>query len=170
MKLKHLLNETIGNVEIKYISAEEDYDEEIWNQAYKIAEESGIRISSNKELKIIAIDDNYQVHGAVWADYNRNEDLMKEHESEEEIYAYDFDVAVKKESRALGATSPKIGIKLIDAAIRDYKYTSHEFGHKDCIYVWVVNPKLAKWLEEKRGFEPYSMSRNGTGRMIYYGK
>lgn len=171
MKLS-LITEALAQIEIKYVT-DEDYTPETWDQAYNIAEQSGIRISSNKELRIIAVDEDWNVHGAVWSDYSIHDELTQEYnygkDEIEEIYAYDFDVVVKKESRAIGMTSPRVGISLIDAALRDYKYTSEESGYKDCVMVMVVNPKLAKWLEEKRGFEPYSMSK-GIGRMIYYNR
>jgi hypothetical protein len=36
--------------------------------------------------------------------------------------------------------------------------------------VWVINPKLARWLEEKRGFEPESVHGDGSAHMVYYGE
>lgn len=144
-------------------------DPDDWESAEKaeqIAAVSGINIFRNKELTFIAqIGD--KVVGAVWSSFAVDRDASESHG--EDIYCYDFDVAVAPLSRATGMSSARIGPKLIDAALKHYKSLKSEFGHA-YIRVWVVNPKLAGYLERKYGFESEgggNWSQNNP-HMVYY--
>jgi len=56
------------------------------DMADKIAENGGIRISRNKQLTLVALDDKDTVLGAVWTDTYRDDD--------QDAMVYDFDIAV----------------------------------------------------------------------------
>jgi ribosomal protein S18 acetylase RimI-like enzyme len=125
-----------------------DEDWEIADQADRIAKESGIRISSNKNLTFVAMIGD-EVAGAVWTAFAPDRDYS----DEQEVWRYDFDVAVSPKQRALGMTSAKIGPKLIETALDDYQSRKSDVPAA-YIRVWVVNGKLAAYLENHYGFEP----------------
>ena len=163
-RLKSILS---NNIEIVPYDTEnyEDTSYDIWvaaDQAEKIAADSGIRISSNKDLTLIAIDNNGDVLGAVWSDIRLDDD----HE-EEDIYIYDFDIAVDRTHRAQGLASPKIGIKLIDAALEDFRWHRTE-REEMYVRVWVVNPGLARYLEKRYGFTVEAEHSNNSVHMVYH--
>lgn len=127
----------------------------VYEQALAIANQSGIHINRNKDLLLVAMDDNSNVVGAVWnALY---------HDDDQEAMVFDFDVAVRPESRG----SSKIGLKLIDAAIKEFENLKADY---DRIYirVWVINPKLAHWLEYHRDFNVEGEHGDGSKHMTYY--
>lgn len=124
-------------------------DWELADQADQIAKQSGIRISSNKELTLLALTGD-EVAGAVWSDFSQDHDYTTD---SQEVWRYDFDVAVAPQQRALGMTSAKIGPKLIEAALADYRSRKSEVPAA-YIRVWVVNRKLAGYLERHYGFDP----------------
>jgi len=127
---------------------------DVADKAEKVAFDSGIRITRNKELKFVALDNSYSdpVIGGVWASIYYDSDI--------DATVYDFDVAVDKDFRG----PEKIGLKLINMAINDYKSLDE---NRKCIKVFVINQKLARVLEKKYGFEIESYS-NGCTHMIYY--
>jgi len=158
--------ESMGHVEIIHVDPEGiDQDipiDDYLDQAYNLTDE--IRISRNKDLAFVAVDGSDNVHGAIWNNIERDEDYSES--MGEDVWAYDFDVAVKKSSRSAGLNSSRIGIQLIDAAIDDFKSYQSDYGNL-YIRVWVVNPKLANWLEYNRGFESSGIGKDGTGIMTY---
>ncbi len=136
-------------VEPEILSADQE-DWEAADQAERIANDSGIRIARNKELTLIArVGDD--IVGAVWSAFELDSEASQDHG--EDVYHFDFDVAVDSKSRAIGMASARIGPKLIDAALEYYQTLKSEFGNV-YIRVWVVNQKLAGYLERRYGFEP----------------
>jgi len=132
------------------ISYYDDYDNSnIGELCYKIAKESDIYISREKELTLVAFA-NEQPVGAVWSSFTRDDEYSTQFDKD--IYRFDFDIAVAHNARATGMTSSKIGPKLIEAALKHYRSLRHEVDGS-YIRVWVVNKKLAKYLENKYGFE-----------------
>lgn len=151
MKLKNIL---LQETTIEYWTEEPDnYDPWIAaDQADQIAHKSGIRISRDKELLLIALNQNNDVIGAVWnsIDYN------------DEHPTYDFDVAVDPNHR-----TSTIGPQLITQTIQDYKTHQTEIENLHA-KVYVINPKLIRVLEAKYGFQILSQYQNGTAHMILY--
>ena len=170
MKLSDLISESIKIIPILY-SDDKFYDSNgysVWEQAAAIASSSGINIFRNKDLAFAAVDENGDVQGAIWkAIYKDDEHGEEDGHGEDDVWVYDFDVAVKREIRTKGLRSELVGVKLIDAAIDDFRMEKSEFGNM-YVKVWVVNPKLAKWLEYKRGFEPVGIDSKGTGTLTLY--
>ncbi len=116
-------------------------DEDDWEteeQALAIAGDANIHIHRDKQLSLVALAGD-EVVGAVWS--------ATTHERGEAVY--DFDVVVDRPHRSPVAG---VGPALIDAALREYRDLAADMPAH--VRVWVVNPKLARWLEAKRGFEP----------------
>ena len=159
MKLSsiHQINESF---EIEYYDSESWEDDDldpydVVNKAEIVAYEAGVRISSNKELKFVALDRSYSdpIIGGVW--------IATYHDNEQDAIVFDFDVAVDKEFRS----SALIGLKLIETAIDEYKNLDYD---RKYIKVWVINPKLVRVLERKYGFEIESEHGDGSAHMTYY--
>jgi|10_taG_2_1085330.scaffolds.fasta_scaffold00044_60 GNAT superfamily N-acetyltransferase len=168
MRLREIhICEFKGRVEIVPVefSEEEFYSDEgytVWEQALAIANQSGIRINRNKDLLLVAKDEANKVHGGVWSSLERDDD--------QDAWIFDFDVAVDPDSRSSGGlASSLIGPKLIDAALEEFEGHRAEL-ERVYVRVWVINPKLARWLEDKRGFEPESVHGDGSTHMVYYGQ
>lgn len=126
-------------------------------QAEEVARVSGIRISRNKELSLMALNSSGDVVGAVWSSYENDDD--------QEAMVYDFDVAVLPQYRK---HESMIGIKLIDSALEDFNNLRAE-NPRSYVRVWVVNPRLARVLERMYGFEPENTHGDGSTHMTYYG-
>ena len=163
MKLREIcITEFQGKIKIvpAEYSDEEFYDTpgySVWEQALSIANDSGLHISRNKELALIAIDEKEVVHGAVWTSLESDDD--------QDAMVFNFDVAVDKSARG----PAKIGPQLIDAALEEFENLKAEL---DRVYVrvWVINPKLVHYLEYQRGFELVGTHSDGSAHMVYYGK
>lgn len=143
------------------LSGADGLEQSQYDQAYEIANLSGIRISGDKELSIVALHGD-DVVGAVWSSFE------PDHDYEEEVFRYDFDVAVRPDIRSTGLVSKKIGPRLIKAALEEYNSLSSEF-QRSYIRVWVVNPKLAKYLENNFGFESDGEWSQSNPFMEYHG-
>ena len=163
MKLWQILYESIASPNIQVVPAEYSdeafYDSDgysIWEQAFAIASNSGIRIASNKELVFVAMDDATVV-GGVWSARYPDDDQDAE--------VYDFDMAVDKNYRG------QVGIflKLMEAALDEY-YDLLEYNPRTYVRVWVVNPRLIGVLERRYGFELESQHEGGSAHMTFYGK
>lgn len=132
---KDFLNE---GVKIQYIDPEEDW--ELAAQAEKIFSMSGIRPSRDKDISLVAIDDQNddKVLGGVASSWTRDNDYGNS------THTYSFDVAVDPQAR----NASLVGPKLIDDAIKNYKSQSHDYENS-CMKLQVVNPKLAEYLKRK---------------------
>jgi hypothetical protein len=125
--------------------------DDVWvlaHQADVVANSSGIRINRNKELTFVAVVGG-RVVGAVWSSFDRDSDSGE--------WIYSFDVAVDQCTRAAGLMSARIGPRLIDAALGDYRDRAGITDTPAHVRCWVVNPKLAKYLEDRYGFETESI-------------
>lgn len=129
-----------------YVDDDKPFGIQVGMEAQRIADESGVRIASNKDLTLIAFVGD-QVAGAVWTALGRQDGAN----------VYDFDIAVDPSMRATGLTSSRVGPQLIDAALRDFKDRNQELRSEgdDPAYIrcWVINRKLAGYLEKHYGFE-----------------
>lgn len=145
MKLYQLHEE----VQITHWSEDMD-DLDPWvtaDQADKVAADSKIRISNNKQLTLMAVNGD-TVIGGVWSAIDT---------ADEQPY-YDFDVAVSPAHR-----NSNVGLKLIEAAIQDAIDNDIQ-----AIKVYVINPKLIKVLERRYGFEIEAEHGHGTAHMVKY--
>ena len=158
MKLRAII-ESIQDVTITAIDEEEDW--ELAEQAEQVARRCQIRISRDKRLLLIALAGDTVV-GAVWATFDQDQSYREpvwdgdEPRDEPDVYCFDFDVVVDPQARATGAgmVSSNIGPKLIDAALVEYHQIAAMYGYENTfIRVQVVNPKLARFLERRYGFE-----------------
>lgn len=143
---------------IPWVEEPYDYYYDPWvaaDQADKIAEKSNIRISRGKELSWIAVDGADNVIGAVWSS------LEEDRESDDQRLIFDFDVVVDPKWR-----SGRIGLELIEKAIRDLRSYQSEFPGTHA-RVWVVNPRLVRVLENKYGFDIESQYKDGSAHMRY---
>jgi ribosomal protein S18 acetylase RimI-like enzyme len=130
----------------------DDYDPwVVYDQAELIFKKSDLRTNRDKELRIVALEDD-NVLGAVFSE-------MRE---EDDRWVYSFDVAVDPSKR-----DDKVGLKLIDAAIQDFKSEQAEFGNVE-LRVMVVNPKLTKYLERKYGFDVIESAQEDGPRSATY--
>lgn len=101
--------------------------------AYKIAKDGGIRITSNNNLSGILIDTKLsRVIGAIWFSNNN--------------YTFSFDIALDSSYQNMGLSSI-----LINAAISEYNYLKEIFEDIE-MEVLVINPKLVQILKNKYGF------------------
>lgn len=154
-----LICEFSGAVEI--IPWHEDMDAlDPWvsaDQADKVADRSGIRISRSKNLFYVAVH-NEQVVGAIWAAEYNDSDSYFSADPDQVVRVLDFDVAVDPDYRG----NAMVGLQLINDAIQ-YFHSSEN----DLIRVLVVNPKLVRVLESKYKFEIESHFGNGSAHMVY---
>lgn len=163
MKLRCIIYESVASQDISVIPAEYSdeafYDSDgysIWEQAFAIASNSGIRISSNKELAFVAMDGE-NVVGAIWSDTYSDDD--------QDAIVYDFDMAVDKRYR----NQVGIFMKLMSAALEEYR-SLQDYNPRTYIRVWVVNPRLKSVLERRYGFDIESEHGDGSAHMTYYGQ
>lgn len=163
MKLKNIIESQQAIQIVRWDEMAEEYDPwVVADEADQIARESNIRISRDKELTFIALDGDTAV-GAIWSSLlmDDDDDWLVENNN----YAiFNFDVAVKPSNRG-----GQIGLRLIDAAIEEYRDISSSLDQDVIIKVWVVNPKLVRVLENKYGFEISQGHGDGSAHMTHYG-
>lgn len=129
----------------------------IWEQAHSIAQSSGIHISRNKELAFVAMDGE-EVIGATWKDIYRDDNY-----DEQEVYVYDFDMAIRKDYRE----DLRAFFGLMRASLDDFE-DSKDYYDNLYIRTWVINPKLVRVLERKYGFEIESEHGDNSAHMVKY--
>ncbi len=118
---------------------ESDIDEyEASNEAFKIAEETGVNILRDKNLKGILYDtQEKKVVGGLWTSDNSE--------------TYSFDIAITPGYQNQGLSS-----ELIKNAIEEYKSQKdmyEEMGEPFGMEVDVINPKLVQILQNKYNFK-----------------
>jgi hypothetical protein len=153
-------------VEIKRIDPEEDWEAaEAVEQAFRA---SKIGISRFKQVTLAAFENGEPIGGVLSA---------WEHDYDRDVWAFDFDVAVMpgrrgagREHRGLGSSGvmDTAGIRLVLAAIQQYESEKHDHGDRTMISVYVVNPKLARFLQTRLGFELESEYGHGTVQLVRY--
>lgn len=140
-------------------------DSEDWEtaeEAGNIADVSGIRISRNKELSLVAYYNDSLV-GAVWSCFDIDHEASDEYGSD--VYRFDFDIAVDPKFRGAILAGPK----LIDRALNYYRELRSDVDNA-YIRVHVVNPKLAAFLENNYNFETEGgMWHRSQPHMTYHG-
>jgi ribosomal protein S18 acetylase RimI-like enzyme len=153
------------DVAIQHYNQDGDVDD-VGEKCYRMARDSGINISSNKNLTLVAYAAG-EPAGAIWSAFERDQEASDYHG--QDIYRYDFDVVVHPQARVTGLTSARIGPQLIDAALRYYKELKQDVPGA-YVRVWVVNPRLARYLENHCGFETEGRGWSpDTPHMTYYG-
>jgi ribosomal protein S18 acetylase RimI-like enzyme len=120
-----------------------DYEEfgienyEAANEAEEIAKDGGVTILRGQELTSILFDtDTARVIGGLWISHDNDK--------------FSFDIALDSSYQNMGLSS-----KLIDAALQEYniqKDMHDEVGDDFKMEVDVINPRLAKILQSKYGF------------------
>lgn len=164
MRLRQIIESTLQDVAITAIDEEDDW--ELAEQAEQVARRSDIRIARDKKLLLVALAGDTVV-GAVWASFYESPDY-----EDEGVHCFDFDVAVDPEARAtgVGMVSSNIGPKLIDAALREYRDLAAMYDYdKTYIRVQVINPKLARFLERRYGFETSGEWSRSNPYMEFHG-
>lgn len=144
--------------EVRPIDTEEDWD--IDEQAERVFNVSGIRCSSEKNIRHVAEEDG-EVIGAMssgWC-FGKGDDDMP-------IAIYSWDLAVLPEHRRKG-----VGKSLIQAAFTQYNSNKHNFAEfygRTMMRIWVINPFLFDYMENL-GFELESDHGNNNRHYVYYG-
>lgn len=117
--------------DIIVIDPEDQWD--LAEQGEMALQASGIRLDRSKDICFLAMAGD-EVIGAVACGWNEDE--------------FSFDVGIHPEKRDGYA-----GIKLIDAAIAKFDEEREAIGETAVMSLHVINPKLAEFLEYRRGFE-----------------
>ena len=152
--------ENVENIEYYHIDPEEDWDQA--GRAYEIAKIVGIRPDSTKSPTIIA-SNNGDVVGAAFTSWSSDDDAS-DHLGEP-VNKWQFDVVVHPNWQG----NKLIGIKLIQQAERERRNLEVEFGEKAYTRLWVVNPKLAKLLQNKKfGYDVESEYPDGSAHLVKY--
>ena len=123
------------------INPEEDWDDA--EKVDQIANMVGIRISSNKNLVLIAMV-NDEVVGGVYAAWEDDREI--DPNSKEPIKNWQYDVVVHPKWQGY----KQVGIKLIQAAEKERKQMDAMYGTTTYTKLWVTNPKLARVLQSRR--------------------
>jgi hypothetical protein len=152
MRIARLL--LAASYQIIRIDPEEDW--EMAEQVDQIAKRVGIRPDSTKNVGFAAVIEDRVVGGAYIG-------ITPEHEFDQfkVSFVYSFDVVVDPEFR----WGRKIGLDLIKAAEEERK--SFEDAHYGNVRtrLWVINPKLARYLEEREGYEVESKYSDGSAHL-----
>lgn len=127
----------MDGLRITYVDPEED--NELYGQAYDVANAAGIRPSSAYDPTLVACTAGGQVVGAIFSGTHRGDD---------DAYIWSFDVAVDPGWQGVD----QIGMRLIKAAEKEGLN-----GDYDRIELQVVNPRLAKILQHPKF--GYTMTR-----------
>lgn len=127
---------------IKISSVDED-DYEIADAAEEIMKKVKIRIDSTKNLTLVAMNDD-EVVGALYSGWT-NGDTYEGNQ----VYEFSFDVGVDPKFQGFSLVGPK----LIEESMKMYDNESSAYGEYTMIRLYVVNPKLADYLEKKYDFE-----------------
>ena len=147
-----------SSMEINHYNEDSDeYDPyEIGSGIDAAFNESKIRPSRNSDLQFFALMGE-DVAGGTYSNWSVNR--------EEETATYSFDVAVLEKYRG----RENVGIKLIDSSIESYeneKYDYQEMGYSTQMELQVINPKLVKFLENRRDFKVHAIIGDGSALMV----
>jgi len=138
---------------------------EVADQASDIASNVGIRISSDKDLSLVAMFGD-QCVGAIYSSWSS--DTEESDALQTEVYVFDFDVVADPSYRPRGLSRAALaGPALIDAALEMYNDLASSVD-KSLIRVWVVNKRLAEFLENRYGFDVESTHGEHSVHMVKY--
>ena len=139
----------LESINIVHIDPEEDWEEA--EQAEAISKLVGIRPDSTKSPTIIALNDKEEVTS--WESGGP---------AEEDVSVWDFDVVVHPNWQG----REMIGIKLIKQAEEERKNMEAEYGQKAYTRTWVVNPRLAKVMQNRYGYDAESSYKDGSAHLV----
>lgn len=140
------------------IDPEEDWEKA--ESAYGIAQRVGIRPSRNKDVSIVALNQNDDVVGAIFSSFEPDEETTEL--AGETFYRYEFDVVVDREYQSQG-----IGKMLIQAAENNRKDLESSYDAKSYTDLQVINQQLHNYLTQKRGYEiDYEPSTREEGSFL----
>lgn len=144
MKFKQWLEVVAGRqiatnqpLQIFQIDPEEDW--ELASEVEQIATATSIRLSSSKDISIIAQVGDQVIGGIANAIYQNDTEF-----GDQPVTTYDFDVVVSPQWQGY----QMVGLKLIDAAI-DHAGSENA----QVVRAWVVNKRLAPIMQSRYGFE-----------------
>ena len=143
-----------ASYQITRVDPEEDW--ELAEQVDQIAKKVGIRPDSTKNVGFAAMMGDQVVGGAYVG-------VTPDHEADQSElwFVYSFDVVVDPGYQ----WGRKIGLDLIKAAEKERQfYESENYGNIRT-RLWVINPKLARFLEEREGYEVESKYEDGSAHL-----
>jgi hypothetical protein len=152
MRIARLL--LAASYQIIRVDPEEDW--EIADQVDQIAKKVGIRIDSTKNLGFAALMGD-EVVGGAYIGITPND----VYDHPEPLFVYSFDVVVNPYLQ----WGRKIGLDLIKAAEEERKSFEEVYSGNVFTRLWVVNPKLARYLEEREGYEVESKYEDGSAHL-----
>lgn len=129
---------------------------DMMDQADQAFDDSMIRKSRDEQYSQMAIEDG-KVIGAIASGWQTDNELK--------TAIFTFSVAVSPKFRGKGM----VGLKLIKAAIQQYqrdKNDYEEMGYYPYMRLWVINPKLVPYLEQRLGFEIESQYSDGSAHLV----
>lgn len=146
-----------ASYQITHIDPEEDW--ELAEKVDQIANRVGIRPDSTKHVAFVATtNDSYTVVGGAYVG------ITEDHEANqpEPWYLYSFDIVVDPDYQ----WGRKIGLDLIKAAEKERSYYAEPYGGNVRTRLWVVNPKLARYMAEHKGYDTESEYSDGSAHLI----
>lgn len=157
MKFKEFL---VEGVKILHIDPEDDWDH--GEQAYQVAKLAGIRPDITKNPSIVAVNDNDEVVGAAFTSWHHDDEMTQHHG--EPVVQYSFDVVVHPQWRMFRT----IGIDLIKAAEQARSEIEDATESKAYTRLWVVNLKLAQYMQNKMGYDLEGSHEGGSSHLTKY--
>lgn len=143
-----------ASYQIRRIDPEEDW--ELAEQVDQIANRVGVRPDSIKNVGFVAMMGDQVVGGAY---IGITED--SEANQPEPWYEYSFDVVVDPGYR----WGRKIGVDLIKAAEKERSFYEEAYNGNVRTRLYVINPKLTRFLEKHRGYEVEEEYSHGSAHL-----
>lgn len=141
----------------RYDNSSDEYNPyEIGSGIDAAFDESKIRPSNDSDLQFFALMGE-DVAGGTYSKWSLD--------NEEKTATYSFDVAVLEKYRG----RENVGVKLIDSSIESYedeKYDYEEMGYSTQMELQVINPRLVKFLENRREFKVHAVIGDGSALMV----
>jgi ribosomal protein S18 acetylase RimI-like enzyme len=143
-----------ASYQIVRVDPEEDW--ETAEQVDQIANKVRIRPDSTKNVGFAAVMEDRVVGGA-YIGITPDDQV----DQPEPSFVYSFDVVVDPDFR----WGRKIGLDLIKACEKDRRFYENENYGNIRTRLWVINPKLARYLEEREGYEVESQYEDGSAHL-----
>lgn len=143
-----------ASYQIQHINSEDDW--ELAEQVENIALRVGVRPNRNKDVGLVAMMGDQVVGGAFIG-------IEEDHSADqpEPWYEYSFDVVVDPNYR----WGRKIGIDLIKAAEKERAFYEEVYNGNVRTRLYVINPKLSKFLQEHHGYDLESEHEGGSSHL-----